>query len=94
MIFFFVRKSFPTKIITKIDAGQISKSGSILLLLNKLKQMETLIEKSIGEIVAADYRTSDIFKNHGIDFCCGGKKSLSKVCAEKNIDVELLAKEL
>lgn len=56
--------------------------------------METLLQKSIGEIVAADYRTSDIFKNHGIDFCCGGKKSLSKVCAEKNIDVELLAKEL
>jgi regulator of cell morphogenesis and NO signaling len=56
--------------------------------------METLTEKSIGEIVAADYRTSDIFKNHGIDFCCGGKKSLSKVCAEKNIDIELLAKEL
>jgi len=56
--------------------------------------MDIVLEKSIGEIVAADYRTSDVFKNHGIDFCCGGKKSLSKVCAEKNIDVELLTKEL
>jgi len=26
-------------------------------------------ERTIGEIVAADYRTAKLFENHGIDFC-------------------------
>lgn len=33
---------------------------------------------SVGEIVANDFRTSSLFKNAGIDFCCGGKQSLSE----------------
>ena len=31
---------------------------------------------SIGEIVAHDYRAASVFKDAGIDFCCGGKKSI------------------
>ncbi len=56
--------------------------------------MENLKEKSVGEIVAADYRTSDIFKSNGIDFCCGGKKSLKKVCEEHHLDVEVIENEI
>ena len=50
-------------------------------------------EMTIGEIVALDYRTAQIFKDSGIDFCCGGKKSIDQTCAEKGIDKnELLDK--
>lgn len=44
-------------------------------------------ETPIGEIVALDFRTAGVFTEAGIDFCCGGKKSLLESCEEKNIDV-------
>ena len=48
---------------------------------------------TIGEIVALDYRTASVFKEEGIDFCCGGKKTIAEICDEKGIDqVELLDK--
>ena len=34
------------------------------------------IEPTIGEIVANDFRAASMFKEAGIDFCCGGNKSL------------------
>lgn len=49
---------------------------------------------TIGEIVANDFRAASIFKNAGIDFCCGGKMSLSKACKDKNIDSSSIEKEL
>jgi len=50
--------------------------------------------KTIGEIVAEDYRTAKVFEDHGIDFCCGGNIALQVICQEKEIDVALLTKEL
>lgn len=50
--------------------------------------------KSIGEIVAADYRTSKVFAKYGIDFCCGGKTELSAACREKGIDPAAIAREI
>lgn len=43
-------------------------------------------EMTIGEIVADDFRAATIFKNAGIDFCCGGNKSLDTACKEKGIE--------
>jgi regulator of cell morphogenesis and NO signaling len=49
---------------------------------------------SIGEIVTQDFRAAEIFKNAGIDFCCGGNQSLELACKEKNIDSSVLETEL
>ena len=54
-------------------------------------QLEKL---TVGEIVANDFRTSSLFKNAGIDFCCGGKQSLSEACIEKGIDAIQLENEI
>lgn len=49
---------------------------------------------TIGDIVAKDYRKADIFKAYGIDFCCGGKRSLSQVCKKHGVNIENLKKDL
>lgn len=41
---------------------------------------------TIGEIVANDFRAANIFMEAGIDFCCGGNKTLGDACNEKGID--------
>lgn len=59
--------------------------------------METVIDRSaetIGEIVTADLRKAPVFRKYGIDFCCGGKKTVGQVCKEKNIDQVALEKDL
>jgi regulator of cell morphogenesis and NO signaling len=49
---------------------------------------------TIGEIVAADFRAASVFREEGIDFCCGGKKSIDEVCYEKGLKRDDLNKKL
>lgn len=51
-------------------------------------------KETVGEIAAKDLRKAEVFKKYGIDFCCGGKKTLAQVCTEKNIDVTKVETEL
>ncbi|UKM65980.1 iron-sulfur cluster repair di-iron protein [Flavobacteriaceae bacterium GSB9] len=51
-------------------------------------------QKQIGQFVADDYRTAAIFSNYGIDFCCGGHKTIEDVCNKKDIDAIALLNEL
>ncbi len=49
--------------------------------------MTTLgIHETVGEIVTRRPALSRIFENVGIDYCCGGKKSLEEACKEKQLD--------
>lgn len=57
-------------------------------------QEPTTGNKTIGEIVAADFRTAKIFENHGIDFCCGGEVALVAACTEKGLDLTTITSEL
>lgn len=47
-----------------------------------------LKDHTIGEIVKTDYRAADVFKKYGIDFCCGGGKSISAVCEAHRLNME------
>lgn len=54
----------------------------------------TVENKTIGEIVAEDYRTAQIFKNYDIDFCCKGNRSIKEVCESNSMDPETLLQEI
>lgn len=48
----------------------------------------------IGQIVADDYRTAELFHSYGIDFCCNGNRSISEVCQTDGIEPNTLLKEI
>lgn len=56
--------------------------------------MTLIKERTIGQIVADDYRTASVFKSYGIDFCCKGYRTISEVCHQKDISVERLIEAL
>jgi regulator of cell morphogenesis and NO signaling len=41
---------------------------------------------TVGEIVAADFRAASVFEQFGIDFCCGGRRSVSEACSTAAVD--------
>jgi regulator of cell morphogenesis and NO signaling len=49
---------------------------------------------TVGQLAASDLRKAEVFKKYGIDFCCGGKKTVKEVCSEKGLDVLKVEKEL
>ncbi|MBL7696981.1 MAG: iron-sulfur cluster repair di-iron protein [Chitinophagaceae bacterium] len=51
-------------------------------------------EETLGEIAAKDLRKAQIFKKYGLDFCCGGKKTVKQACSEKGLDVTKIEYEL
>ena len=51
-------------------------------------------ENLLGEIVKGDFKTASIFESLGIDYFCGGSRSLEKVCNEKNINVDEVIEKL
>ena len=50
--------------------------------------------QTVGEMVVADYRKAEVFRKHGIDYCCGGKKPLEDICAKKGLDPKPIQAEL
>ncbi len=56
--------------------------------------MQLTENKIIGELVAEDYRTAQIFKNHKIDFCCQGNRSTAAACEDKKLDTMAMVKEI
>ena len=54
--------------------------------------MSTTRETTVGEIVAEDFRAAAVFHRFGIDYCCGGKRSVADACRARGVDAgEVLA---
>ena len=51
-------------------------------------------QKTVAQIVRADYRTADVFKRHGINYCCGGAVPFSEVCLQKGLAAAEIEEEL
>ncbi|NGM63062.1 iron-sulfur cluster repair di-iron protein [Sphingobacterium sp. SGG-5] len=51
-------------------------------------------EDTVGSIAAKDIRKADVFKKLGIDFCCGGKKSLQEAAESVGLNEQELKDQL
>ncbi len=51
-------------------------------------------EKTIGDFVAEDFRTAEVFKKYHIDFCCKGGRTIEEACEKKKINPEDIYKDL
>ena len=56
--------------------------------------MNNTMEKTIGQMVAEDYRTAQVFKNHKIDFCCKGNRNIQEVAEKQHLNVAVLLGEI
>ena len=44
-------------------------------------------QRTIGSLVAEDFRRASVFKRHGIDFCCAGGRTLETACKKRGVSV-------
>jgi len=50
--------------------------------------MSITVSETVGKIAASTPGTTREFEKLGIDYCCGGSRTLAEACAAANIDVE------
>jgi regulator of cell morphogenesis and NO signaling len=55
---------------------------------------EVLERTTVGEIVAGAFRAAAVFERFGIDFCCGGRKSLADACRAAAADPRAVERAL
>ncbi|MES1216582.1 MAG: DUF542 domain-containing protein [Bacteroidota bacterium] len=51
-------------------------------------------ESLVSDIVSSDYRTADVLRKYGIEYCCGGKWPLEMACKGRGLDTEIIMEEL
>ena len=56
--------------------------------------MELKPEMTVGEIASLWPRTIPVLQRHGIDFCCGGSRTIGEACVNGAIPFDTLAGEL
>ena len=47
--------------------------------------MKITSKRIVGDIVADNYKTAEIFKKYHIDFCCGGQQTIEEACDKETI---------
>ncbi len=50
--------------------------------------------RTVGEVVAEDYRRASVFQRFGIDFCCGGGRTVRAACEGGGVAYADLEREL
>lgn len=56
--------------------------------------MQIQKETKVGDVVAENFHAAKVFESYGMDFCCGGKRTIEDACASKGVDTESLLAEL
>lgn len=50
--------------------------------------MNVTRENTVAEIVTADFRAAAVFQEFGIDFCCGGRRTIADACSQRDLDTD------
>jgi len=58
------------------------------------KIMVSTAQTLIRDVVADDFRTAAVFQRHGLDFCCGGGRSIAEASHARGIDPDLILAQL
>lgn len=56
--------------------------------------MESIVSQTVGQIAATYPSAARVFHRYDIDFCCGGKRTLTEACRARGVDADAVAKEL
>jgi regulator of cell morphogenesis and NO signaling len=59
-----------------------------------IQPFEISRKTAVSDIVSRDFRTADVFRRHGISYCCGARWPMEMACQMQGVDVELLQSEL
>ena len=60
----------------------------------QIRKNNAATQETMGEIATKDLRKAEVFKKYGLDFCCGGKKTVKEACEEKGLDATKVEAEL
>jgi regulator of cell morphogenesis and NO signaling len=55
---------------------------------------QVLEGRTVGDIVAEDWRAAAVFEEFGIDFCCGGRRSVADACQAAGVDAAAVERAL
>ena len=77
-----------------IFTWEYTEQGPVWWRVNITKKLSGEQDETLGELAAKDIRKAEIFKKYGLDFCCGGKKTVKEACSEKGLDVTKVEQEL
>lgn len=59
-----------------------------------LEITDDLLDRSLGQLARKIPGATAVFNQYGLDFCCGGNKSLRRAAEEKKMDSEAIANSL
>lgn len=47
--------------------------------------MNATPDSTVGEVVRSDFRAAAVFQSYGIDFCCGGGRTVAEACLARQL---------
>lgn len=58
------------------------------------KPGDSIQDKTLAEVAVKDINKALIFKKYGLNFCCGGQKTIKDAVADKGLDMATIEEEL
>lgn len=55
---------------------------------------EKLENSTLTDVVSRDFRAGAIFDRYGLDYCCGGARSLAEGCSQRGVNLAAVLSEL